>query len=48
MGMQIVGHERVTEHSLTQTYIKVTILYEVHNFTMLKRRKEREKPKTSC
>ena len=41
-GMQIVRHERVTEHSLTQTYIKVTILYEVHNFKNTKG-KEREK-----
>ena len=41
-GMQIVRHERVTEHSLTQTYIKVTILYEVHNFKNTKGKKERK------
>ena len=45
MWMQIVGLDWGTEHALTQTYLKAIVLHEVHNFTMLKRRKERENPR---
>ena len=43
MGMQIAGSDWVTEPSHTQTYLKVIIFPEVNNFTMLNRRKNKEK-----
>lgn len=43
MGMQIAGSDWVTEPSHTQAYLKVIIFHEANNFTILNRRKNREK-----
>ena len=43
MGTQRVGHDWVTQHSLAQTWIKAVIPYELHNFKMPNRRKEKKK-----
>ena len=42
MGTQRVGHDWVTQHSLAQTWIKAVIPYELHNFKMPNRRKEKK------